>query len=132
METRITVQWTATAKQSLKRLPEKVRRGLLEKADELAAHGDPRRYCKPLTSPLQGYCRITYSRYRAVFTVEEEKLLSGNVLLHLRIIFIAAGIRREPDRKDVYRVAQKLVEQVLPKLPRPEIDEFEAREEKKK
>ena len=34
----------------------------------------------------------------------------------LKVIFIAAGIRKELDKKDVYRVARKLVESVLPEL----------------
>ena len=128
METRVTIQWTDTAKESLKRLPLKVRAGLLNKADELAGCGDPRKCCKALTGPLAGYYRIVYSRYRAIFSVEEEQLVSGDVLLHLRVIFIAAGIRKEFDRNDVYRVAVKLVEDVLPNLPPPSIEHFEVRE----
>jgi hypothetical protein len=81
-------------------------------------HGtDPREWCKPLTGPLQGCYRIVYSRYRAIFTVKEEALAGGGKLLHLHVIFIAAGIRKELDKKDVYRLAQKLVEHVLPDLP---------------
>jgi mRNA-degrading endonuclease RelE of RelBE toxin-antitoxin system len=129
MESRITIQWTETAKESLKSLPRKVRVGLLNKADDLMTGGDPRKYCKPLAGPLEGYYRIVYSRYRAIFTVEEEPLVSGDTLLHLKVIFIATGIRKEYDRNDVYRVALKLVTQVLPELPPPEIDEIEIREE---
>jgi hypothetical protein len=46
----------------------------------------------------------------------------------LRVIFVAAGVRKEYDRNDIYRVALKLVTQVLPELPPPEIDELETRE----
>ncbi|MEN6459224.1 MAG: hypothetical protein ABFC63_09865 [Thermoguttaceae bacterium] len=124
MEVRVTVKWTDTAKESLKSLPPKVQHGLLEKADELAQSGsDPRGFCKPLTGPLQNYYRIVYSRYRAIFTVEEEVLASGDKLLQLTVIFVAAGIRKEFDKRDVYRVAQKLIESVLPNLP--DIEEFE-------
>ena len=117
MEVRVKVKWTKTAKESLKGLPLKVRKGLLVKADELTNGTDPREWCKPLTGPLQGYYRIVYSRYRAIFTVKEEILASGDKLLQLHVIFIAAGIRKEMDKKDVYRLAQKLVEHVLPDLP---------------
>ena len=117
MEVRVHVRWTKTAKESLKGLPLKVRKGLLVKADELTNGTDPREWCKPLTGPLQGYYRIVYSRYRAIFTVKEEILASGDKLLQLNVIFIAAGIRKEMDKKDVYRLAQKLVEHVLPDLP---------------
>ena len=58
-----------------------------------------------------------YSRYRAIFTVQEEVLADGDKLLHLNVIFIAAGIRKELDKKDVYKLAQKLVKHVLPELP---------------
>jgi mRNA-degrading endonuclease RelE of RelBE toxin-antitoxin system len=127
MEVRVHVRWTETAKESLKGLPLKVRKGLLEKADELAEGPDPREWCKPLAGPLQGYYRIVYSRYRAIFSVKEEKLANGDKLLHLEVIFIAAGIRKEMDKKDVYRVAQKLVESVLPELS-GDSDEVELKE----
>lgn len=126
MESRTSIQWTETAKESLKRLPLKVRRGLLSKADELAQCEDPRKHCKPLTGPLQGYYRIVYSRYRAIFTVEEETLAGGRLQLHLKVIFVVAGARKEFDRNDVYKVALKLVEHVLPEPPK-ESDEFEPR-----
>jgi mRNA-degrading endonuclease RelE of RelBE toxin-antitoxin system len=113
MECRVTIRWTQTAKDSLGKLPKKVRKGLLKKADELQQGGDPRTTCKPLTGPLQGYYRIVYSRYRAIFSAEEEVVHSGNVLIHVKVIFIAAGIRKELDKNDIYRVAQKLVETVL-------------------
>lgn len=126
MEVKVTLRWTTTAKESLKGLPQKVRKGLLEKADELTNGTDPREWCKPLTGPLQGYYRIVYSRYRAIFSVKEEVLASGETLLHLSVIFIVAGIRKELDKNDVYRVARKLVEHVLPDLS-DDIDELKIR-----
>jgi mRNA-degrading endonuclease RelE of RelBE toxin-antitoxin system len=127
MEVRVRIRWTETAKKSLKALPLKVRKGLLEKADRLKEGPDPRERCKPLTGPLQGCHRIVYSRYRAIFSVREEELAGGDKLLHLEVIFIAAGIRKELDKKDVYRVAQKLVESVLPELA-GDVDEMELEE----
>lgn len=127
MEVRVNIRWTETAKESLKGLPLKVREGLLRKADGLTNGTDPREWCKPLTGPLQGYYRIVYSRYRAIFTVKEEMSASGDKLLHLNVIFIAAGIRKELDRKDVYRVAMKLVEHVLPEFPE-DVNEVEFKE----
>jgi len=107
---RIRIQWTTTAKECLKQLPLKVRKGLLSKADDLIACDDPRRVHKPLVGPLQGYYRITYGRYRAIFRVEEDTLANGDVLINLTVQFIAAGIRKEQSRDDVYRVAQKIVQ----------------------
>jgi mRNA-degrading endonuclease RelE of RelBE toxin-antitoxin system len=104
------MQWTETAKNALRKLPPKVRRGILNKADELL-DGDPRERAKPLKGP--GYYRIVYSRYRAVFSVEEERIASGDVLLHIKVLFVIAGIRKEHDKKDVYKVAEKIVKLIL-------------------
>ncbi len=113
MECQITIKWTDTAKESLKILPKKVRKGILDKADELLGCCDPRRVYKPLKGPLEGLYRIVYSRYRAVFRVEEERLATGGLLLHVTVVFVATGIRKKFDKKDVYNVAKKLVERGL-------------------
>ncbi len=110
MARQVIVQWTETAKNQLAKLPPKVRRGLLNKASELRGCTDPRRAHKPLTGPLEGYFRITHGRYRAIYTVVDEKLASGAVVSCIRVLFVAAGQRKERDRKDIYRIAQRLVE----------------------
>lgn len=110
---RVRIQWTTTAKECLKKLPPKVQRGLIEKADDLCSCSDPAGAHKPLTGPLANYNRITYSRYRAVYRVEEDHIANGNVLVTITITFVAAGKREEHSRQDVYKVAQKLVEMGL-------------------
>lgn len=112
MKLRVSIQWTQTARDALQKLPRKVRRGLLAKADALTT-GDPRKSCKPLTGPLQGYFRIVYSRYRAIFSVTEEEIADGDKVLHLKVLFVIAGIRKQRDKNDIYRVAEKLVELLL-------------------
>lgn len=107
---RIRVQWTATALKCLKELPQKVQRGLLDKADGLSTATDPRQVYKPLAGVLEGYYRITYARYRAVYRVDEEELANGNVLVTIVVTFIAAGKREERSKHDIYKVAEKLVE----------------------
>ncbi len=129
MEVRVTIKWTDVAKQSLKSLPYKVRKGLLTKADELMEGGDPRERHKPLKGPLLGYYRIVYSRYRAIFKVEEDSLASGDKLLYVTVIFVAAGIRKEFDKKDIYRVARKLVETVLDEGDEIEIESRKAEQD---
>ena len=84
--------------------------GLLDKANELRDADDPSAVHKPLTGPLQGYYRICYSRYRAIYSVQRKDLASGDVLHHITIRFVVAGVRKEGDKKDVYRLAQKLLE----------------------
>ena len=59
---------------------------------------------------MQGYYRITYARYRAVYTVEREELANDDVLVHILITFIAAGKRKEHDKQDIYRIAEKMVD----------------------
>ncbi len=110
MERRITIQWTDTAKAQLAKLPLKVRQGLLNKASGLRECSDPRSAYKPLLGPLAGFYRITYARYRAIYCVEEEELASGDILVHVKIRFVAAGQRKERDRQDIYRIAEKMID----------------------
>lgn len=121
MAERVTVQWTQTARDGLAKLPPKVRRGLLNKANELRDADDPSAVHKPLTGPLHGYNRITYSRYRAVYSVEKETLASGDILHHIIIRFVACGIRKEGGKRDVYRLAKKLLEMGL--LDAPDVND---------
>ena len=107
---RVTIQWTDVAKNGLARLPKKVRRGVLDKANELREADDPSTAHKPLTGPLRGYNRICYSRYRAIYKAKEDHLPSGDVLIHVKILFVAVGIRKEGDKEDIYRFAKKLID----------------------
>jgi mRNA interferase RelE/StbE len=106
---RITIQWTEIAKGALAKLPPKVRRGLLEKASELRGVEDPAAVNKPLVGLLAGYHRICYSRYRAIYTVERVKLADKTFEVQIKVLFVAAGVRKEGDKNDVYRLAQRLV-----------------------
>ena len=107
---RVLVQWTKTAKEALSKLPPKVIKGLLGKADDLRKGDDPRKVNKPLVGPLKGHFRITYGRYRAVYTCQEETLANGDVVIQITVLFVAAGIRKEGDRNDIYKFARKLVD----------------------
>lgn len=110
---RVSIRWTSTARMQLAALPEKIRKGLIRKADGLLDCDDPKRRFKPLKGPLRGYYRITFARHRAVYTVEEEKLANDDVLVHIVITFVAAGQRKEHDKKDIYRIAEKMVDSGL-------------------
>jgi mRNA interferase RelE/StbE len=109
MRLRVTVQWTETARKSLRSLPRKVRQGLIAKIDGLK-NCDPREAHKPLLGPLQGCRSIKYSRYRAIYRTETQELVSGAVLVQVKVQIILTGIRKERDKKDVYEVAKRLVE----------------------
>jgi mRNA interferase RelE/StbE len=108
MKRRVAIRWTATAREGLKRLPKKVARGLWEKVGQLR-DCDPREPGKPLTGPLQGFYRLAYSRYRAVYSVQVEKA-PGETAVFFTVHCVVVGLRREGDRKDVYRLAQRLVD----------------------
>jgi mRNA-degrading endonuclease RelE of RelBE toxin-antitoxin system len=101
-----------------------VRRGLIEKIEELAAIGDPRTVYKPLLGSLQGCFRIPYSRYRAIFKVVEEKKEAETVFV-LTILVVAVGLRKEGDKRDVDRLAEKLAERGLLASPAQDKDASE-------
>jgi mRNA interferase RelE/StbE len=110
MAIEVRVQWTATAVESLKALPVKVRKGIVAKVGELGTGGgDPREAHKPLFGPLQGIYSIKFSRYRILYSVKEERRAGGEVCVFVYVRVLLAGIRKERDRKDIYAVAQKLV-----------------------
>jgi len=109
MEYKVIVQWTETAKTRLAELPKKVRQGLIEKVERLR-NEDPRKTYKQLAGPLQGHFSIPYSRYRLLYRVTDDPIADGSVLLYVRVTVVYAGIRKERDRNDVYRLARKLVE----------------------
>jgi mRNA interferase RelE/StbE len=62
-----------------------------------------------LVGPLQGYFRICYSRYRAIYSVKKERLASGEVVQTVTVLFVAAGIRKEGSKDDIYRFALRLI-----------------------
>jgi mRNA interferase RelE/StbE len=85
---------------------------------------DPRKAGKPLTGPLEGLRSITHGRYRAIFSVDEEEIAGEEVRLHVRVVVEVVGIRKERDKRDVYKIATKLVELgLVPSQDEPEAHE---------
>lgn len=125
MTHRVTIRWTETAKKQLAELPPKVRRGLLDKANDLRNVANPLDVNKPLVGPLAGYNRICYARYRAIYTATEEPIANGDTLIHLTVIFIAVGQRKERDKNDIYRIAEKVVDLGIVKFPPDDDDSSE-------
>ena len=109
MDRRVRIQWTVTARDQLASIPQKVRRGILSKADMLLECENPRTLFKALLGPLQGYFRIPYSRYRAIYSVVDEDLASGDILITVTVCFVTVGKRKAGDKRDVYRLAERLV-----------------------
>ena len=78
----------------------RIRSQIVRRIERLS--NDPEKQGKPLIGPLIGYrsIRAAGQRYRIVYRIDR-----GEV----RVIVVAAGIRREGGRRDIYRLAQRLV-----------------------
>ena len=73
---------------------------LISRIEKLAE--DPEQQGKPLFGSLAGYrsIRAVGQRYRIIYWVEEETVL---------VVVAFLGRRQDGNRKDVYRLAQKLI-----------------------
>jgi mRNA interferase RelE/StbE len=78
----------------------RVRAKIIETIDGLAE--DPGKKGKPLIAELDGYhsVRAVGQRYRIIYRIDNEKVI---------VLVVAAGIRKEGDRKDIYALAKKLI-----------------------
>ncbi|HSE96044.1 MAG TPA: type II toxin-antitoxin system RelE/ParE family toxin [Methylomirabilota bacterium] len=94
------IRWTETALRMLEEIRDRrVRTAVFGRVGELA--GAPE-LGKPLTGELGDYrsLRAAGQRYRILYRVER------NVVT---VLVVAVGLRKEGDRADIYRLAQKLV-----------------------
>jgi len=74
-------------------------RKILEKVRGL--QNSPERQGRALVGPLKGLRRIVAAgRYRVIY-----RILKDTVTVHI----LAAGVRREGDKRDIYEIAQKLI-----------------------
>jgi len=78
----------------------RIRAKIIETIDGLAE--DPEKKGKPLTAELDGYhsVRAVGQRYRIIYRIDNEKVI---------VLVVAAGIRKEGDKKDIYTLAKKLI-----------------------
>ncbi len=78
----------------------RIREQLRNRIDGLAH--DPERQGKPMREELAGWrsLRAVGQRYRIIYRVDRHRVL---------VIVVAVGLRKEGDRQDIYRLAQKLV-----------------------
>jgi len=79
-----------------RRLQEAIR----DRIDGLAH--DPEKQGKLLLGELKGYrtIRAAGQRYRIIYRTHQEQI---------EVVVVATGIRREGDREDIYRLAQRLL-----------------------
>lgn len=105
------ILWTQTALEMLAGIGDRrIRQQMFDTSKRLEA--DPEKQGKPLREGLMGFrsLRVIGQRYRLIFSIDSE---AG--LVHV----VAAGLRREGSRDDVYRLAQKLVRLGLAPSARP-------------
>lgn len=92
---------TPTALKLLKAIADRrIREQVRNRIDGLAH--DPEQQGKPLRAELAEFrsLRTVGQRYRIIYRVERGKVL---------VIVVAVGIRKEGDRSDIYRLAEKLI-----------------------
>ena len=78
----------------------RIQEKLLERMTALA--NDPELQGKPLGDDLAGYrsVRAMGQRYRIIYRVERSIVT---------VVVVAAGIRKQGSREDIYRVAERLI-----------------------
>lgn len=92
---------TGPAEAMLKAISDRrVQRQLIARMRKLT--DEPEKQGYPLRGPLREYrsCRAVGQRYRIVYKINEGELV---------VLVVAAGIRKEGDRRDVYALARRLV-----------------------
>ena len=92
---------TPTAVRLLEAISDRrIREQLRNRIDGLAH--EPEQQGKPMRDELFGFrsLRAVGQRYRIIYRVDRGRVL---------VIVIAVGLRKEGDRQDIYRLAQKLV-----------------------
>jgi mRNA interferase RelE/StbE len=74
---------------------------------ELATTPEPESLGKPLHDELRGVYRIPFGRYRILYSVSRRRDAAIEVVeVYVRVVLV--GIRKEGDKRDVYRLAQRL------------------------
>lgn len=95
------VEISTLALKQLKEIKDaRVRGKLFERIAQL--ENEPENQGKPLTNELSGSrsVRAIGQRYRIIYKLKDEQVL---------VIVAAAGIRREGERSDIYKVAERLL-----------------------
>ena len=95
------VEIAKTALEQLQKITNlRIRKKLFERIEQL--ENDPEGQGKPLRNELSGLLsmRAIGQRYRIIYKIENEEVI---------VVVVAVGIRREGDRSDIYRIAERLL-----------------------
>ena len=92
---------TDTCLALIEKIPDKkIRRTILNRIEGLSA--EPDKQGKMLVKDLSGFRSIhAAGRYRIIYKVDKQTVI---------IYILAAGIRKQGDKKDIYNIAKKLLD----------------------
>ena len=92
---------TSTAVRLLEAITDRRIRAHIRSRIDGLAH-EPEQQGKPMREELMGFrsLRTVGQRYRIIYRVDRKNVL---------VIVVAVGLRKEGDRNDIYRIAQKLL-----------------------
>jgi len=105
------VEFMEAAKKQLVSIKDRrLREKIVERAEALAV--DPEKQGKKLGGDLEGYrsIRAIGQRYRIIYRVDGENVV---------VVVVSLGIRKESDKKDVYKLTQRLFSLGLLEDPPP-------------
>lgn len=114
-----TVEFNEAAKKQLAGIKDKrICTKILERAEALAT--DPEKQGKELGGELEGYrsVRAASQRYRIIYRIDGENVV---------VVVVSLGIRKEGDKKDVYKLTQRLFKLGLLENPPPSLEVTESK-----
>ena len=91
---------TDTCLTLIKKIPdERIQRAILDRIRRLA--DEPDKQGKKLVKDLSGFRSVhAAGRYRIIYQIDKQTVI---------VYVLAAGIRKESDKKDIYQIAKKLL-----------------------
>jgi mRNA interferase RelE/StbE len=92
---------TDTCLRLIEKVPDKkIQRSILDRIQKLS--DEPEKQGKKLVKDLAGFRSVhAAGRYRIIYKIEKRTVI---------IYVLAAGIRKEGDKKDIYKIAKKLLD----------------------
>ena len=92
---------TNTCLRLIEKIPnKKIQRSILDRIQKLS--DEPEKQGKKLVKDLAGFRSVhAAGRYRIIYKIEKRTVI---------IYVLAAGIRKEGDKKDIYKIAKKLLD----------------------
>ena len=92
---------TDTCLRLIGKIPDKkIHRSILDRIQKLS--DEPEKQGKKLVKDLSGFLSVhAAGRYRIIYKIDKRTVI---------IYVLAAGIRKEGDKKDIYKIAKKLLE----------------------